>query len=301
MIVSLNPSYLCNFRCPFCYLTESQLSDTTKIKLDSLRSTLEEINRYERIKMIDLYGGEIGVLPESYLNSLDLMLRDYTDDINCITNLSVLNPYLMRDDITLSVSWDYKAREKYDLVLKHMATIDREISVLMLASPELIQLDIDPIISILNSLSNVISVEIKPYSKNQANSLDAQDRDFEDYVIKWLEQRQRFRFNFENANRIRRSLSGEYSAFSNDHIYVTPANRLAVLEFDGDGREYFLEIDSMSDYHAWTQKEKGRVINNPVCGSCEYVGRCLTEHYREVKPSDLSCSGYRNLLANGLV
>ncbi len=30
--VSVNPSYFCNFRCDFCYLTEEQLSDQKKIE-----------------------------------------------------------------------------------------------------------------------------------------------------------------------------------------------------------------------------------------------------------------------------
>ena len=57
MNVSINPSYFCNFRCDFCYLTEEQLSDQKKIELEKLDDLLSQIPNIEHV---DLYGGEIG-------------------------------------------------------------------------------------------------------------------------------------------------------------------------------------------------------------------------------------------------
>jgi len=47
--VSVNPSYLCNFRCDFCYLTEEQLSDQKKIELEKLDDLLSQIPNIEHI------------------------------------------------------------------------------------------------------------------------------------------------------------------------------------------------------------------------------------------------------------
>ena len=35
MNLSINPTYYCNFRCDFCYLTPEQLGDRQKIDLKS--------------------------------------------------------------------------------------------------------------------------------------------------------------------------------------------------------------------------------------------------------------------------
>ncbi len=46
--VSVNPSYFCNFRCDFCYLTEEQLSDQKKIELEKLDDLLSQIPNIEQ-------------------------------------------------------------------------------------------------------------------------------------------------------------------------------------------------------------------------------------------------------------
>ena len=41
--VSINPSYFCNFRCDFCYLTPEQLGNQKKISLERLDQLLGDI------------------------------------------------------------------------------------------------------------------------------------------------------------------------------------------------------------------------------------------------------------------
>lgn len=92
MQLSLNPTYRCDFRCPACYLTEQQLSSRTLLPIDTLDRMLGELPVIEHI---DLYGGEIQVLPQAYLNELiDVCLSHYDGQINLITNLSRLTPLL---------------------------------------------------------------------------------------------------------------------------------------------------------------------------------------------------------------
>lgn len=298
MIVSINPTYLCNFSCEFCYLTKEQLRDKSRANIESIASRLEEINKYEPIEMVDLYGGEVGLLGEDYLNKLDLVIREYTEDINVITNLYRHNEYFKRDDVYLSISWDYKAREKYQEVLTNIMMTGKPVSILMLASPEFIKYDPAEVMEGLSNLKNVESIEIKPYSQNQANDLFNGEHEFEECVKNWIRH---FESNdnlpiLENINRIKRTLSGEANAFSDSHVYIQPNSKLAVLEFDSKNREFFLELDSMEDYKNWSLIEKDRVNKNEVCSKCSYLGKCLTEHYREVKKEDKTCSGFRGLL-----
>lgn len=294
--VSLNPTYLCNFRCDFCYLTPEQLADKSKLSLDRLEEMLIELKTHRNVSHVDLYGGEIAMLSEDYVSGLDKLVYTLTgSDINVITNLSKIHPFFLEDCTSLSVSYDFEARERAGIVYQHMQMIDKDIAVLVLASPECIAQSVDGMIDIFNTLNNVKSVEIKPYSSNQANSLAVTHKDFEDFVRKWIESPVKKNFALENENRIERSLSGTYNAFSDDHVYITPQGKWAALEFDSNDNEFFLEFDKFEGYLEWADKEKTKVSSS-ICNSCEYYGSCLTEHYRPVYDLTNSCNGYKGLL-----
>lgn len=294
--VSINPTYFCNFRCNFCYLTKEQLADQNKISLDVLNKRLAEIKSYVDIDWVDLYGGEIGALKKDYFYSLrDTVRKHYSDKINIITNFSMLHDGFFEDDFYLSVSYDFEAREKSDRVYQNMLQSPVPVAVLILASPQVLAMDVDSMIQQLNFCRSVESVEIKPYSTNQANEHPVTHRDFEQFVQRWLESAVPKQFDFVNEGRIISSLNKEYNAFSNDHVYITPNGKFGVLEFDSEDREYFLELDTFEQYLEWANQEPEKNVSD-ICRQCEYYGHCLTEHYRYVKDLDNSCNGYKGLL-----
>ena len=89
--LSINPTYLCNFRCNFCYLTKEQLADKAKLDLTKLESQITHISEYREIVKVDFYGGELALLPYEYLFELDQVVRKfYRGQVNIITNLSIL-------------------------------------------------------------------------------------------------------------------------------------------------------------------------------------------------------------------
>ena len=224
MIVSINPSYFCNFRCDFCYLTTEQLGNQKKISLERLDELLGDI---PKIDYVDLYGGEIGALKKDYFYGLkDTVRKHYTDEINIITNYSMLHDGFFEDDVYLSVSYDFEAREKSELVYKNMLMSPVPIAVLILASPEVIEKDVEEMIAMLNMCSSVDSVEIKPYSINQANAHNVTHKQFEEFVVKWIEATTTKNFQFVNQDKIYASINKEYNAFSDDHIYITPNGKM---------------------------------------------------------------------------
>lgn len=292
MNISINPSYFCNFKCDFCYLTADQLKDQKKISANKLDLLLSDV---PTIDHIDLYGGEIGALKPDYIQSLfDVIQKHYNGKINIITNLSMFHDFFERDDVSLSVSYDFEARERHDKVFEHMMMTHKDISILILASPMVLNMDVDSMIFQLNMLNNITSVEIKPYSINQANQHNVTHKDFENFVIKWIESPIEKKFDFINVDHIEASLNKEYNAFSDNHVYITPNGKYAVLDFDEHDKELFTELDTYNDYIDWTNKEKLGLSN--ICNSCKYKGNCLTEHYRYVKDMDNSCNGYYGLL-----
>ena len=298
MNISINPTYFCNFRCDFCYLTEDQLCDKQLLDIGVLENRLEQIcSLYGKIDKVDLYGGEVGLLPKSYIEDLKMLLDGYDiTDIDIITNLSMVNDVVLDDAFHLSVSYDFDCREKSDLVFGNMFLIPKPFSVLLLASPCLMEKDVDEMIQTLNLISNIESVEIKPYSSNQSNNLDITDDQFENFVKKWIDSPIEKNFRFTNKYQIEESILKQRNSFSDDHIYITPTGKFAVLEFDKNDNEYFLELDNIFEYVNWTILESKRVKENQFCSKCDYYGHCLSEHLREVKSLEHSCNGFKLLL-----
>lgn len=248
------------------------------------------------ITHIDLYGGEIGLLTPDYFYSLKDVIRKYYDGpININTNLSAFPDFFRDDDISLSVSYDFHAREKEEFVFKNMMDANKDLSILILASPKVLKMDVEFMIFTLNMVSNIKSVEIKPYSTNQANAFNVTHKDFENFVKKWIDADTEKKFEFTNQQLIEDALDGKYSAFSDDHVYITPSGKFGVLEFDKEDREYFKELDSYWGYKQWAAEEPLKNVSD-ICRSCNYYGGCLTEHYRYVKDLTNGCNGYKGLL-----
>jgi MoaA/NifB/PqqE/SkfB family radical SAM enzyme len=297
MNISINPWYYCNFRCNFCYLTDTQLSDRKLLDLEVLSNRLSELCTYDKIDQIDFYGGEVGLLPKEYfLKMKEICLAYSPSSLNTITNLSMINDIILDNDCYVSVSYDFDVREQSDKVWRNMSLLDRPFSILMLAGQDLIQKNVDEMIASFNLLKNLESVEIKPYSSNQANQHPVSFKDFEVFVKKWIESPVDKKFTFVNELLIQDTISKERNSFSDDHVYITPSGNFGVLEFDLNDNEFFLEYSTFEQYLTWCEKEKLRVSKNKFCKNCEYYGHCLSEHLREVKDINNSCNGFKLLI-----
>ena len=300
--LSINPTYGCNFRCSFCYLTKEQLGERRVLGLDLLEQKLKETSTECAIGHADVYGGEIGLLDTAYLKDLLALVEIYASKgINMVTNLSVLHPVFANHKYNLSVSWDGPLRQDSHQVLSHILSLERPVHILMLASPPMLKWkvsEIQKMIELFNSVANIESVEIKPYSANQANQWHAPYSAFEKFVAKWINLAP-FRFEFINQNYIEKALAGARNAWSDNHLYITPKGNWAVLDFDSESREYFLEIESWGDYLRWCEEEKKRVKSDSLCAECPYLGRCLSEHLRggtSARLGEDSCDGFKGLL-----
>ena len=296
--VSLNPWYYCNFRCGFCYLTEQQLSDKQFIPLEVIEQRIDELMEHYDIGHIDLYGGEVLLLPQEYLLSIKEILHSRgIDDIVLITNLSHVNEIVHDPDFEISVSYDFSAREKHEKVLENMFAMTNRYNVLTLASRAFLDtVSVDEYVDTMNLLNQLKGAEIKPYSTNQANADSVLFTEFEEYVWAVINHPKR-KFYFENRTLVKEAAEDkERNAYSDNHVYITPTGAFAVLEFDKDDNEFFLEVDGVEGYREWCAIEKERVQKNEFCGSCPYSGGCLSEHLREVKSLEHSCNGFRNLL-----
>ena len=311
--LSINPSYHCNFRCNWCYLTPEQLGDTKTIDHIRLNDMLSEVMTHREINHIDLYGGEIGILKKDKLEAITNTIKFYyKDKININTNLSVIRDEFLQPDYYISVSWDFHSRQDHIKVKENIKKLPVPFSLIVLLTPTILKdIPAGNFIQMMKEFkfANPLmqSFELKPYSSNQANDHKITDAQFEDYLLDLFHQYKNHfsidhspeghckRVTFVNEENVLRSLAKDYNAFSDDHLYITPNGKFAVLDFDKDNREYFKELNSFEEYLQWTEKEKKENISN-ICRKCEYYGGCLTEHYRYVENLDNGCNGYKYVL-----
>lgn len=297
MQLSINPTYFCNFRCHHCYLGIDNLQNKLRLDLSKLESILQNIVSHTKITHIDLYGGEIGLLPLSYLKELEFILAPfYNGKINVITNFSNIHKFFYQDNVEITVSYDYIYREHHNKVLLNIVKFEKPVHIIVLATDEIIinaDNDILMMHEMFSTLGNVRSVEIKPYSSNQYNSQTCTYLDYEKYVQKWL----KLDGDYELVNRkkIEDCLNHISSSYSDDHIYVTPQGKISILDFDETDNEMFLEVEGFEEYLQWCDNEKKRIIDSK-CGECEFLGHCLSEHLKPVKNLDNGCNGFMNLL-----
>lgn len=278
--------------CSFCYLSKEERSDKLYSSIDDMEAKLVDLIKYRSIDHIDLYGGEVALLPPQYLRDLFSLFKKYKQPdarITVITNFLKLNPAIMEEpDIDLSVSYDFNGRERSDVVLNNMINSTRDINVLTLGTKEVLAVPPKIVVATFNFIERVKTLEIKPYSPNQCNEHDIADNSFENFVINIAGINKNF--EFINESWAKRCVSGQYNAYSDNHLYITPTLDYAVLDFDEDDNEYFRTMKSFEEYVSWTEQEKMKVQSLPHCSSCEYIGRCMTEHYKT------ACSGYPTIL-----
>jgi len=283
MVVSLNPSYLCNLRCPHCYLSNEQLGDKKILDLKYIETHLNDISNYEEIEHIDVYGGEIALLKETYILELINLLENYTKSINIISNGTIIKDWMYDKRISISFSYDGSVREKNDVSFKNMSLLQRNFSILGLVSKEF---DVEEFILHTNFLNNCETVELKPYSmSNNSEQIDLNYK-FIESVKTLLKKSNK---HIINEERIKRSLSKVYSAYSDKHVYITPTNKIASLEFINN-IEYFKHYETFEDFKS--------IYKENICATCkecEYLGKCLTEHYRDNEDPE-NCSGFYYLL-----
>lgn len=247
------------------------------------------------IDHIDLYGGELSVLDEDYLQQLFWILGTFVPHatINVVTNF--LKPICIPAYADLTVSFDFNQRERWEIVYANMQKSNTPLHVLILATPELMTQNVDAMVSMLD-MPHIKTVEIKPYSENQANAYGANYKEFEEFVKKWITTSVDHTFVLTNELLIEKALTKQTSSWSNDHLYITPTGKYAVLEFDLNDREFFKELNSLAEYSDWVTKEQKAVSANSYCSKCQYIGHCLSEHLRDVKDISRSCNGFKGLL-----
>lgn len=268
-------------RCGYCYLTKEQLSDRRVLPLNE---TYAILSKFDKIHRLEIYGGEVALLDKTYIE--DIIERYNHTNITIITNGTIIKDWMYNNDIELVISLDFHVRERFEEVLKNIIMLPRQVSINILVTPELLERDILKDIALVESISNISHVDLKPYSPNQSNNYNLPFI-YEQYVSYWIQH--------STKEIVSKKIIDSEDYRDKKHIFITPNGKCSILKFDNESKEYFYEFEYTSIDEIFESEYDA--IEKSNCNECNYKYRCLTEHY---KPSDgiqnPACSGFKILI-----
>lgn len=268
--ISICPLFFCNLDCKFCYIKDKKSKDLLDL------SILESILSTKIIRNLDIYGGEITILPEDYakkfINILDYYRNKILNKITFVSNcLNVPNFWLnvfKKYDVCFSID---KQRKNYNKILNNIKKIDKE----NYFKFSLISVDIDHIdFQFLNSLSNLKSFSVKPYSPADKNIK------YKSYMLQDIKKLITFPKLFKKIE------LPENTRDLVPHIFLLPDGKLYNIEYNDSGIEHFVPAFN---------KLKNHSIE---CLCCEYYKQCFNEHYSgyKVQKNQEDCIGRKKVL-----
>lgn len=264
--LSICPTFACNMNCKFCYLRNH---DEKHLSLTRLFCALRK--HRNNIRNLDIYGGEITILPRLYSSMMMFIAEHlYSGKIQFISNgLSIPKFWIdqfVKHEIGFSVD---KSRKNKDIVYNNIRSFDR-----IGKRYSILTVDIDDIDDeFLSSLKNVKAVSIKPYSMPEGGR---------PYKSKMLESYKRiYSTNRTLFSKLERTQPDRDAV---GHFFLLPDGNLYDVQYNNN-REYFERAERCN------QKMDQR------CVACEYFGRCFNEHYSGYRVPDTGdCLGRKEVM-----
>lgn len=276
LTLEIMPSFFCNGRCDFCYLGPA-VKDRTTLLIDDARAVLE---RY-RPSRIDLFGGELSILPQSYVRDLVSLCLQYTNDVSLTTNLA--QSWILEFSDRLSINVSIGSNRDPNVIRRTAQNLknaeSRKLTALVVITPSMLNFDFSEVERL-----GFGSVAFLPYSPSvhASASYRVANKDFEQFMIRAYSY-------FQHSKTKLLINRGDPTARST--LFVLPNGKPAVLAFDDQGREYFLPVTD-NEYAVFCDHE---LKSNPRCLRCSHFHDCGAEHLRPYDDND-SCPGFFKFL-----
>ncbi len=249
--------------CKFCYLGSLR----KKQDLLDLRR-LEYVLRNFKLRIVDIYGGEVSLLDKEYVDQL--VCGTFCENMYVTTNSigfmqSRWMEYVAYNEVDVSFSYDIN-RPKAAEIRKNIKNFDEMGIKYAIICTDQAEIDIE----FLSSLKNMDALSIKPISVSKYMSNKAK---FDSYMFDSYKKLYEFQDMFQKIEKI--------TDFRDaiPHYFLLPDGKLYDIQYK-NGKEFFCEI----------QKCQKNISDN--CLSCKYYRHCFNEHYMSyVVPTDGECLG----------
>ncbi|WP_312339115.1 radical SAM protein [Anaerospora hongkongensis] len=294
MILHIMTNYTCNYDCEYCYLGDLK-SDSQILNLPKLKEQLAEIARHNIIDIINLYGGEITLLPLSYIMELYNICRTYAS-VSIVTNYSnkVYNDYFKTQGIDLSTSIneerDCNALTEFRLLINEY----KSLSLIQVVTPSLLK---KPPREILRHLSlfnlNVGFLQYSPAVHARVNYAITNE-EYSSFLKAIIIEYNSSKYNFliNNIIEIEEVIYNMYNPSMDSVLFINPYNQYCCIHYD-NGLEYFQSFDSLEDWARECNREAQEY--EELCRTCEFYGHCYAEHIKPWRDGD-ECCGMKSLI-----
>lgn len=226
------PTYSCPYKCKFCY-NLNKCDDKTLIDIDKLETFLSDYS--SKFDKIIISGGEPSLLPESYMNNLIQVIKQYTD--NCeLSTYSILNTKIF-NNIDYNISYDFRARPAVNECWEYLLKFPKKFSLTITLSPLLYKYHPNKILHTLNYLNNIEKVTFKPFYKSPTCQYNIENRFL-------LEYKNMIRFSSLNLK-----YKIEFDEQCDEFVY-NPYNKLDYVHFEnGIRKETEIDPSKIDEYH----------------------------------------------------
>ncbi len=287
--VSLMPTYLCNYHCSYCYLGDLT-KDKTCLDISLLKARLSELSCHYEISGIDIFGGEISLLKNDYLDELFKTCRQFTKSIAVTSNLtrlsflSLIDKYSIKLTVSVNIERDY--------FLKTINTIKQlksEYSILSVVLPSILSCNVKDLLDFYESLhpSSVTFIEYYPARRARIN-YSITNQAYSDFLKQVIDLRKNYSYSIGNLQDLNYLCSHNYI----DNVFITPYGNFASTQYDNEGLEYFVEHDTLND---WLNNSNKCKTYQTECLTCQYKHKCLAEHIKPHSKDD-ECAGHPSLI-----
>lgn len=248
--LTIYPSFLCPFKCSFCFGNQENFSLLNTQQLEIfLNSHSKDFDK------IYISGGEPMALNKLYFDELIDTIKKYNQNIFIKTYPYSLTNY--RDDVEYIISYDFLARPTALSIWTNIMNFPKQFDMEMLLTPTLFKYHPNSIFQKLALLPNLKSVELKPYFKNSITTWNINETMVEKFISAWISSKLNVKFLNVNKEYILSLLNQPTK------LKYEISNNLNILPDGLLYEDYFNEYDIHSFKKIETSKIKNYKQNIP--------------------------------------
>ena len=210
-----------------------------------MQKSLADINNHYTITRIDIFGGEVSLLDDSYLKHLNMMCEKYTTHITAITNLSRDISHVFKN-ISISLN---EERPDFKTVISKLPSLSYSFALSVVVLPSIVKLfksrKIERALNLIPA--NCTSVNLLKHSPSSMQHATLVSDD--DYMYVMFEAYKMYKtcnmkFRLQNIDDI---LSRQYSPLMSESIFILPSSEYAWISFQNQ-IEHFDTSYSLNSY-----------------------------------------------------
>lgn len=200
-------------------------------------------NEHIQISRIEIFGGDISLLDDNYLHSLQCMCKKYCKDVNAIANAS-RSVFHIFDDVSFSLNVE---RLDYVQMLTYISGVDHDFSLNVVVLPSIVKLHKDgQLANYLKQLpNNCKSVFFIKYSDSVVarKHYVVDDIDYEAVVLEACKILKHTSIRCQNAYDLK-----DYDPLMSANVFILPNANFAWICHDENNREYFKQSSNLNEY-----------------------------------------------------